>query len=204
MKTPAGRWKAVVRKHGWPTVAKTFRTKRDAEDWSRRTEDEMVRGVYIERGASERMLFGQALDRYLAEVTPTKRPSTQRSEQTKAKPVRAFFARYALAAINSDLVAQYRDRRLSEGKRADTVRLELALLGHLFTTAIREWRIGLVQNPVANVRKPAAPGGRNRRLTPAEEGACPRFCVNGSQAGDCRQTRRHHESTQARCTRRAA
>jgi len=34
--------------------------------------------------------------------------------------------------------------------------------------------------------------------------ACPRFCVNGSQAGDCRQTRRHHEPTQARCTRRAA
>jgi len=34
--------------------------------------------------------------------------------------------------------------------------------------------------------------------------ACPRFCVNGSPAGDCRQTRRHHEPTQARCTRRAA
>ena len=27
--------------------------------------------------------------------------------------------------------------------------------------------------------------------------ACPRFCVNGSLAGDCRQTRRHHEPTQA-------
>ncbi len=40
VKTPAGTWKAVIRKTGWPTNAKTFRTKRDAEDWSRRTEDE--------------------------------------------------------------------------------------------------------------------------------------------------------------------
>lgn len=45
VKTEAGTWKALVRKTGWPTNTKTFRTKRDAEDWARRTEDEMVRGV---------------------------------------------------------------------------------------------------------------------------------------------------------------
>ena len=47
VKTDAGTWKALVRKTGWPANAKTFRTKRDAEDWARRTEDEMVRGVYV-------------------------------------------------------------------------------------------------------------------------------------------------------------
>lgn len=36
VKTPSGTWKAVIRKIGWPTTAKTFRTKRDAEDWARR------------------------------------------------------------------------------------------------------------------------------------------------------------------------
>ena len=79
-----GTWKAVVRKTGWPTNAKTFRTKRDAEDWARRTEDEMVRGVYIQRSASERMTLEAALKRYLADVTPTKKPSTQKSERHKA------------------------------------------------------------------------------------------------------------------------
>jgi hypothetical protein len=44
VKTPTGSWKAVIRRNGWPTMAKTFRVKRDAEDWARRTEDEMVRG----------------------------------------------------------------------------------------------------------------------------------------------------------------
>lgn len=74
VKTPAGTWKAVVRKTGWPTNAKTFRTKRDAEDWARRTEDEMVRGVYIQRSGSERMTLEKALERYLSEVTPSKKP----------------------------------------------------------------------------------------------------------------------------------
>lgn len=182
VKTPSGTWKAVIRKNGWPTTAKTFRTKRDAEDWSRRTEDEMVRGVHIQRGASERLTFDAALDRYLTEVTPTKKAATQRAEKLKAKPLREFFGDYALAAIGVDLVARYRDQRLATasqrankatGKatplRPATVRLELALLGHVFTTAIKEWRIGLVQNPVHNIRKPSAGEGRDRRLSGDEE-----------------------------------
>lgn len=70
VKTPSGTWKALIRKTGWPTVAKTFRTKRDAEDWSRRTEDEMVRGVYIQRSGSERMTLEAALKRYLSDISP--------------------------------------------------------------------------------------------------------------------------------------
>jgi integrase len=181
VKTSSGTWKAVVRKVGWPTVAKTFRIRRDAEDWARRTEDEMVRGVFIDRAASGRLTFGAALDRYLAEVTPLKRPTSQRAERLKAVPLRHFFGSYSLAAINPELIARYRDRRLAtlaarkdrDGKQkqlsSNTVRLELALLGHLFTTAIREWQIGLPANPVANVRKPSPGQGRNRRLRADEE-----------------------------------
>ena len=44
-KTPSNTWKAVIRKRGWPVTIKTFPTKRDAADWARSTEDEMVRGV---------------------------------------------------------------------------------------------------------------------------------------------------------------
>ena len=48
-KTPAGTWKGIVRKRGWSPTIKTFRTKRDATDWAHRVEDEMVRGVQIDR-----------------------------------------------------------------------------------------------------------------------------------------------------------
>lgn len=174
VKTPSGTWKALIRKTGWPTVAKTFRTKRDAEDWSRRTEDEMVRGVYIQRSGSERMTLEAALTRYLADITPTKKPATQRGEMSKAKKLIEHVGKYSLAALSAEIIAGYRDKRLSEPSRNgtisnNTVRLELALLSHLYTVAIQEWGLGLTFNPVLNIRKPSPGEGRNRRLSPNEE-----------------------------------
>lgn len=60
------------------TTAKTFRTKRDAEDRARRTEDEMVRGAYIQRAPAERMTAEDGLKRYLAEVSPYQAPGISR------------------------------------------------------------------------------------------------------------------------------
>ena len=159
----------MIRKRGWPTTIKTFRTKRDAQDWARRTEDEMVRGVYIDRAGSDRLLLGHALDRYLREVSSTKRATTAYAEGHKSKALKESLGEYSLAAITPDLVAQYRDKRLEAGKSNNTVRLELALLSHLFTIAIKEWRVGLFYNPVANIRKPSPGKGRDRRLTTDEE-----------------------------------
>jgi len=85
VKTPSGAWKALIRETGWPATAKTFRTKREAEDWARRTEDEMIRGMYIHRAPAERMTLEAALKRYLREVTPTKCQSTQIGEYKKAQ-----------------------------------------------------------------------------------------------------------------------
>ncbi len=168
-KTPSSTWKAVIRKRGWPTTIKTFRTKRDAQDWARRTEDEMVRGMYIDRAGADRILLKDAMDRYLREVSSTKKTSTERAEYHKAKALKEKLGNYSLAAITPDLVAEYRDTRLNEDKASNTVRLELSLLSHLFTIAIKEWRIGLFYNPVANIRKPTPPPGRDRRLSADEE-----------------------------------
>lgn len=52
VRTPLDTWTAVIRKQGWPTTARIFRTQRDAKGWARSTGGEMVRGVYIERDAS--------------------------------------------------------------------------------------------------------------------------------------------------------
>ena len=70
-KTTAGTWNAQIRRKGWPTVSKTFRVKRDAENWGRKTEDEIIRGIYIPRTNSEKLTVSAALDRYVKEVVPT-------------------------------------------------------------------------------------------------------------------------------------
>ncbi|MGD0860516.1 MAG: site-specific integrase [Terracidiphilus sp.] len=179
-KRPSGSWKAMIRKTGWPMVTKTFRIKRDAEDWARRAEDEIVRGVYIDRATADRMTVKEALERYLAEITPTKRPKSQVCERGFAKPLLHHLGKFSLAAVTPALVAGYRDTRLAGEHRRDkdgnpvplaanTVRLELALLGHMFGVAIREWGVGIPSNPVLNIRRPSPGPGRNRRLTEEEE-----------------------------------
>jgi integrase len=137
----------------------------------------MVRGLYISRAPAERLTLAAALDRYLLEETPKKGESTQAAETRKAKSLKAILGKHALAAITPELVARYRDERLATisertGRNIsrDTVRLELALLSHLFTTAIREWGLGLIINPVKLIKKPSPGESRDRRLSPEEEG----------------------------------
>lgn len=164
VKTESGTWKALVRKTGWPTTSKTFRTKRDAEDWARRTEDEMVRGVYIQRTPSEKMTVLEAFERYEREVMPTKADETQDKEQSRLRLLKNEFGKYSLVSVTPSIVAKFRDMRLDAGKATDTVRLDLALLGHLYSTAIKEWHIALPFNPVAMIKKPSPGKGREYRI----------------------------------------
>ncbi len=143
---------------------------------ARTTEDQMVRGLYVPRSHGERMTLDKALDRYLREVSTTKRPGSHETDLKRSVPLRAALGKYALAAITPDIVAEYRDRRLATvsprtGRplSPSTVRLELALLGHLYSTAIKEWGLGLAINPVQHIRRPKPAAGRNRRLTSEEE-----------------------------------
>lgn len=176
-KTSSGSWKAIIRKTGWPTTSKTFRIKRDAEDWARRTEDDMIRGAFIRRTPAERMTVEAAIRRYLDEITPTKRPATQNNETKRADVLIQHLGRYSLSALTPEIIARFRDQRLAgdinkqgirRPRKNNTVRLELALLGHLFTIALKEWHIGLAFNPVQSIRRPSPGAGRNRRLNDVE------------------------------------
>ena len=58
---------------------------------------------------------------------------------------------------------------MKEGFAASTIRNDLNLLSHLFSIAAKEWGMVGLPNPVAEIRKPSLPPGRDRRLQPGEE-----------------------------------
>ena len=140
----------------------------------------MVRGAYIQRATADRLTVATAMERYLSEVVPTKRLTSQSTDRRRAQILIKHLGKYSLAALTPEVIARFRDSRLAGEDRKDksgdprprtnnTVRLDLALLGHMFTIAIKEWGVGLPANPVTNIRRPAPGPGRNRRLTPQEE-----------------------------------
>ncbi|WP_235506970.1 site-specific integrase [Cobetia sp. UCD-24C] len=83
--------------------------------------------------------------------------------------------KYSLAALTPELIANFRDTLLNcighrgQSISGNTVRLELALLGHLYTVAIQEWGLGLTCNPIQNIPKPSPGEGRDRRLSSDED-----------------------------------
>ncbi len=136
VKTPSGTWKAVIRKTGFPTTVKTFRPKKDAEDWARRTKDEMVRGFFVQRAPAERLTFDKAMQRHLAEVTPTKRPMTQSGERERSVPLIDFSANTPLQPSRRNCRAAP-DKRLAGDDRKDDGGKSIARASNNYTVMSR-------------------------------------------------------------------
>ena len=161
----SGSWTATIDKKGFNRIYRTFNTKTEAETWARHLENEMDRGVFVSRKEAEATTLSEALDRYLREVSVLKK--SHRTEKIYAATWKKVFGPRSLASITSTDIAKYRDDRLIEVS-PNMVRLELALLSHLFTIAIKEWGMTGLVNPVLQIRKPKLPKGRERRLLPGE------------------------------------
>lgn len=127
------------------------------------------------------MLVREALGRYRTQISILKKGYAQ--EKYRIEQIcRSFLGDKVVREVTSIDIATYRDQRLAEinprTKRLlapSTVRLEMSLLSNFFDIGRIEWGI-CDANPVANVRKPRCPPGRDRRLTPREERLILRYC----------------------------
>ena len=159
-------WQARVSRQGFPPETKTFPTRAEADRWSRIVEGSMDSRQFVSTREAESTTLGDLLRRYRESVTPSKRGAIEEAFRLKSLE-RSRMARLAVANVTPKVVADYRDERL-KGCCAGTVIRDLAVLSSIFNHARREWDIG-VPNPVAMVRKPTAPPGRDRVLTSDEQ-----------------------------------
>lgn len=155
-------WRVKIRRKGFPIQTRSFDTKALAERWSRDIENEMDKGVFIDRTESEKNTLRDVLSRYHDEVTPLKRGASAEASRLRAM-MRRPIAELKIAALSSTHIAKYRDGRLKEVAGA-TVNKELNLIAHALETARREWGIHIPENPVRLVRRPQGTKPRDRRL----------------------------------------
>jgi integrase len=172
------RWQCIIKRKGYPTQSKSFDLKKDAEKWARQQEHSIDTGLWVDRTEAEKTTLEELLDRYVTEVTPSKRGRDIEVIRIGALK-RTALARYAVSSITGKLVAQWRDTRLSEVS-GSTVSRDMTLLSHVFFVAIREWGIGLHTNPLSLVRKPPQGKPRDRILNDTERAALIVSC------GQCR------------------
>ena len=136
-------WLVQVRRKGYTPQTRTFSTKAAAEVWAREQEGRIDRAL---APTNIRLLKNTALrdvlDRYLKEVTPTKR--SQYSETARLKKVlrEQVFCNLALTDLTPKVFADYRTMRL-EVVKPGTVHRELGLIRHALEVARREWDMDL-------------------------------------------------------------
>ena len=160
-------WQVKIRRKGYPPISRTFNRKADAERFARQAEAEMDRGVFVSTEEAESITLAEALERYRVEVTAKKKGLVREESRIRLWKDHPL-ARRSLAAIRSVDIAAYRDARLKAGASAATIRLDLALISHLYTIAAKEWGLP-VRNPVKQVSLPSINNARDRRLDADEE-----------------------------------
>lgn len=166
-KRKSGHWQVQVRKKGYPTQTKSFRSKAAGAQWVRSIEYEMDQGLFMSRNEAESTTLGELLGRYLRECTPHKKGAGPEACRIRAL-VRHPLAKRFIASIRGVDIARYRDERL-QNITPGSLRRELTILSQIFELSRKEWGI-FVHNPVRDIKLPAENSARNRRLQDGLDG----------------------------------
>ena len=164
-------WRVQIRKTGYPTLSATFDTKTEANLWAAKEEKRLAEqspAQVVRQIRDQEYRLSTALDRYAEEIIPSKKPSTQKRDRGILKVLKADLGDVALSRIDGQLLSGM--VRQWQGKvGANSIRLYLSILSHLYNIARKEWGMLELINPVELVRKPKLPQGRDRRLVGDEE-----------------------------------
>lgn len=161
----ADKWQARITRKGYPAEVRTFATRTEAIRWARQVEASMDAGKHQTLGKPDQTTLKDLLQRYAAEVSPTKRGAHDEVIRIRALQ-RSKMAGYSLAHLSPAVIAAFRDERL-QSVRAGAVIRDLALLSSAINHARREWGLN-TENPCERVRKPPTPKGRSRTLDQEE------------------------------------
>jgi integrase len=155
-------WQVQIRRQGFPSLTRTFRSRADAKLWARQKETELDRGgVPRDTRPLRSITLRTLLERYRDTVTPRKRGANRELYKLRVL-LRHPIAQMSLDRITVAELAAYRDRRLALVK-PDTVRREMAILHHCLRLAGEEWDVPVLSNLAGRIRLPPPGLSRDRR-----------------------------------------
>jgi len=142
------KWRAQVAKMGVRKTA-VFDTKREATEWSNRTEIEIKEGIL----SKDLHTLQQAIDKYLETVSVRKRDAVL-WEKKRFDAMIEHFGDVPLGSITTDLIGDWRTERIKTVS-GSTILRESGLYRNLFRVAKLEWK-WIDSNPFEGVKLPQA------------------------------------------------
>lgn len=160
------KWQAKVRRDGYPGVSKTFARKTDAEAWARAQESEMDRGAWRDRSSADSTTLYKLLERYLADVVPTKRGAAVETLRIKTL-MSDKLTLHKLSALSPLVLSEWIEQR-AKVVSGSTINRELNVISACVNWGRKRLMIQ-TENPVAGIIRPPQGKARERRLEDGEE-----------------------------------
>lgn len=162
-----GKWRAVIRRVGYPTRTKVLDTHKQAEEWARGVEVEMDTKVYV---VPDRTKTKDVFEAFRDKVCP-KRAGCRWEVVRINRFLRTIsWMEKPLEDVDRFDLQDWRDRRLDEVS-GSSVNRELNLISGVITHAMQEWGATLRVNPVHEIKRPDKGKARRRRVTGGEVAA---------------------------------
>lgn len=171
-------YKARVRSAGLgKEISRTFKTRSSAERWARKLESALIEestGLITE---SQKHTVRDAIERYRAEVLPTRASTTSRNYAQHLSYWQQQLGQLRLSELTPQAIAHCRDALLNapvtsrtgtaKPRSPNTVARYLATLQAVLSACVSRWH-WLPVSPLSQVEKPAAPNSRTRFLSRSE------------------------------------
>jgi hypothetical protein len=103
-------YRVQVRRKGAPPQSASFQTLAEARKWAKIREGAVLEGRYFPSTAAKRHTVSDLIDRYIADVLPSKRPSTAYNQRYQLRWWKAQLGHYALADVTPALLVECRDK----------------------------------------------------------------------------------------------
>ena len=150
VKTGPG-FRARVRRKG-VALSRNFPSQAEATAWALKHAGEIAGDSYIDRTKEKTTTLAQLLQRYLDEVTPSKKGA--RTETARLKDwMRRPWAALPVLSISPHHITEWRNEQQAAGKAPSTISNHMNTLSHVFKIARSEWGYR-IDNPVQGIRRP--------------------------------------------------
>lgn len=134
-----GKWRAQVRRKGFPTETRTFDVKAQAAAWAAKIEADMMALKHQDTRIISNMTVADLIDRYNLEVGAVK--GFGRNKVHVLALLRDRLGAKLVPALTVDVLMHYIRERHAAGAGGVTIGIDLSYLGSLLKTAKNLWRL---------------------------------------------------------------
>ena len=166
------RYRAVIRRKGYPPQRQTFSRRTDATKWIRQTEAEIEQGVHLKSAEAKKHTLNDLIEQYIKYYIRENKKDRKRIPQLKWW--QSQLGDYFLNQMTPPRLSAMKEK-LREDKANATVNRYFAALSHVFNMAVNEWE-WMDENPLTKVSKLKEPRGRTRYLKPEEKDLLLELC----------------------------